>query len=280
MIGLGDASRLDLTLAAGRLPAGDGEVALGRDTAAAHGVHVGDHVELSGDGIETRQATVTGLTVMPALGPFESDRASPGSGMVLPAAMFDADTINAMASFVGVHVADGARPAAVLTALRTDYPAWHADSFTVDHLDPVRPAEIIDAQDMRSIPLLVGGLLAVTVVVGLCLVVVASVRARRRELGILRSLGFTGRQVGRSVRVQAAATMLAAVAIGAPLGIVVGRVTWRSFASRLAVVEPPATATLAIAVTVVGAVLAAVVVASIPAAMAARTRPTKILHSE
>ena len=52
------------------------------------------------------------------------------------------------------------------------------------------------------------------------------------------------------------------------------------FASRLAVVEPPATATLAIVVTVVGAVLAAVVVASIPAAMAARTRPTKILHSE
>ena len=77
VIGLGDASRLDLTLAAGRLPAGDGEVALGRDTAAAHGVHVGDHVELSGDGIETRQATVTGLTVMPALGPFESDGPRP-----------------------------------------------------------------------------------------------------------------------------------------------------------------------------------------------------------
>ena len=51
---------------------------------------------------------------------------------------------------------------------------------------------------------------------------------RRRELAILRSIGFTGRQIRRSVRTQTVATMIAALVIGVPLGVVVGRVTWRA----------------------------------------------------
>ena len=249
MIGLGRGSKLDFALADGRLPVADDEVALGAKTAARHGVGVGDRVKVGGDNLKPRRATVTGLTVLPALGPFESDRASPGDGMVLPAAMFDANDLAGLATFVGIDVAHGTDRATTLAAIRRDYKVWGADIYTVDFVKPVRPAEIVDAQGVRSIPLLVGGLLGVSVVVGLALVVAASVRGRRHELAILRALGFTGRQLRGSVRIQSVATMIAALAFGLPVGVALGRVVWRLFASRLAVVQPPSIPALGILAT-------------------------------
>jgi len=124
---------------------------------------------------------------------------------------------------------------------RHDYGAWGANGYRVEYTKPVRPAEIVDAGGMWAVPLLVGGLLGVTLMVGLSLAIFVSTRARRRELSILRALGFTGGQLSNSVRVQAVATMLAALAIGVPTGMVAGRLAWRAFASSLAVVEAPST---------------------------------------
>jgi hypothetical protein len=280
MIGLGQDSDVHFAVARGRLPAAPDEVALGARTAAAHGVGVGDEVDLRGDNFEPRRATVTGLAAFPALGPFESDRASPGDGMLLPVTMFEAADLAEFVSFVGIDLVDGADPGEALGSLREDYPAWRTDPFTVEYTEPVRPAEIINAQGMRTVPLLVGGLLGLTVIAGLSLAVFVSVRSRRREFGILRALGFTGRQVRDSVRIQAVATMLAALAIGVPIGLIVGRLAWRAFASGLAVVEAPSTPALSILATVAGGVLVAVAAASIPASMAARARPTTVLRSE
>jgi predicted lysophospholipase L1 biosynthesis ABC-type transport system permease subunit len=241
---------------------------------------VGDEVELGGDNFEARWATVTGLAVLPALGPFESDRASPGDGMVLPATMLDPAYASQLTTFVGVDLVEGADTGAALTTLRQEYPAWRADPFTVDYSRPVRPAEIVNAQGMRAVPLLVGGLLGVTVVVGLSLAVFVSVRARRRELGILRALGFTGRQLRDSVRVQAVVTILGALAMGVPAGLIVGRFAWRAFASGLAVVQPPSTPAGWILATVAGAVVVALAAASVPARMASRARAADVLRSE
>jgi hypothetical protein len=280
MIGLGRGADLDFALAEGRLPDAEDEVALGVKTAADHDVGVGDVVELRGGSIAERRATVTGLTVLPALGPFESDRASPGDGMVLPASMFPSDEIARLAAFVGIDLADGADEGGMLAALRPEYEAWGLGIYSAEYQNPVRPAEIVDTEGVRSIPLLVGALLGTSVVVGLALVVVASVRARRRELAVLRALGFTGRQVRTSVRIQTVASMLAALVIGVPLGVVIGRVVWRSFASSLAVVQPPSVPAWAILLTMAGALIAALVAAAIPATIAGRARPAVVLRSE
>ena len=280
IVGLGDGTGLDFALSAGRLPRTADEVALGTTTAADHGVGVGDQIEVAGDNIETHRVTVTGLTVLPALGPFESERMSPGEGMVLHRSMFQQDALTYLAAFVGIKVADGADRSATLTALRGDYPSWHADEFTVDFASPIRPAEIIDVESVRSVPLLVGGLLGAAVVVGLALVVGASVRARRHEFAILRALGFTGRQLRRSVRVQAMATMLGALVVGVPVGIVTGRFAWRAFASRLAVVQPPTVPVGWVVGIVVAAVIAALIAAVLPALAAGRSRPAIGLRPE
>jgi ABC-type antimicrobial peptide transport system permease subunit len=145
---------------------------------------------------------------------------------------------------------------------------------------PVRPAEIINARSLRSAPLFVGGLLVVAATVGLGVAIIISVRARRREMAILQTLGFTGRQLRGSVRVQALAMMFGGFVVGAPLGIVIGRTAWRAFATRLGV-APTTTIPMGwIALTAVGAAAVALLAASGPARGAARAKPSVSLRSE
>jgi len=159
--------------------------------------------------------------------------------------------------------------------------SWDTQGFPPDeYRGPVRPAEIVNVRSMRAVPLVVGGLLAASAAVGLAVSVLVSVRARRRELGILRALGFTGRQVGNSVRVQVLATMLAALVVGLPLGVAAGRVVWRLFASQLGVATEPSVPGGWIAVTVLGSVVLAIVVAALPARAAARIVPAAVLRQE
>ncbi len=270
----------DIAVDSGRLPISSHEVALGTQTATEHDVGVGDEVRINGRGVTARTARVTGLVVVPSLGPFESDRPSPGDGMVMPAAMLDPDYVDLLTTFVGIKVTAGTNRNTTLHAIRRSYRRWGVDEYAIDTSRPVRPPEIVDAASVRSIPLLVGGLLGTSLVLGLGVIVTASVRARRRDLAMLRTLGFTGRQLRTSVRVQAGITMLAALVIGVPIGIVAGRLAWRAFASGLAVVLAPATPVAAVAVTGVCALVAALITATVPAFLASRTRPATILRNE
>jgi predicted lysophospholipase L1 biosynthesis ABC-type transport system permease subunit len=261
----------------GELPADDDEVALGVRTAADLGVEVGDAVSVGGFG-EELQARVTGLVVFPAVGPFQSDRGSPGSGMLMPGAAVDIG-----AGFLGIE--DSAEPGAaaeVLAALSADVSRIDPDGegYMVSYDDPVRPPEIEDARSIRALPAVVGGLVALAVVIGLSFSIVVSVRSRRRELAILRSIGFTGRQIRRSVRTQTVATMIAALVIGLPLGVMAGRLTWRAFAGQLGVVPDPSSPLVWLALTILGALALALLAAAIPARMAAATRASTGLRSE
>jgi ABC-type antimicrobial peptide transport system permease subunit len=193
--------------------------------------------------------------------------------------MVDRQLLGSLLTFVGVDLAPGADERAALADLRSSLePEVNMEAVT--YRAPVRPAEIVNARSMRAVPLLVGGLLAGAAFVGLAVAVVVSVRGRRRELAILRALGFTGRQVRTSVRVQAVATIVAALVVGVPLGIAVGRVAWRAFAFRLGVVTDPSTPLWWIVATVAGSLSLGVAVAFFPARLAARINPATALRTE
>jgi hypothetical protein len=269
------------TLASGRLPAGAHQIALATRTAADLGVGIGDQVELTGEGVRPGRATVTGLVVLPALGPYVADRTGPGTGALLPAAALDPGAAPGMVSFVGIVVADGADADAVAGDLHDDFAAWDELGFqTFDYTGPVRPAEITNADAMRTVPLLVGVLLGLTGAVGQAAAVVVSVRARRRDLAVLRALGFTGRQVRNAVRVQAVAVMVTALAVGAPVGVVLGRVAWRSFAEQLGVGTEPTVPPLAVVLTIAVALAVAIGPAALPARIATRSSPATLLRTE
>jgi hypothetical protein len=278
VVALDQRAGVDFSVVEGRPPRTADEVALGTRTADERGVGVGDHIELRANGIEPRRVTVTGLAVLPPLGQFEADRAAPGEGMVLPATTLGRGA-SALITFVGIDLAPGADGADVLASLREGFTAA-SDVPPLEYDGPVRPAEIINVRSMRAAPLLVGGLLASSAAVGLTVAVVVSVRARRRDLAVLRALGFTGRQVRTSIRVQALATMAAALLVGVPLGVAAGRVAWRAFAFRLGVVADASTPVWWIVVTVAGSLAVALAAATIPARLAAQINPARALSTE
>lgn len=281
VIGLEQVSTVDLPLAEGRLPRAADEVALGSLTAADLDVGVGDRVALEGADIVADGATVTGLVVLPPLGPFVADRTAPGTGMLVSQELMSDEMLDQTAAFVGIRLDPSADRDAVFADLRDDFLAWEGNGWpTFDYLDPVRPPEIVDADRMRSVPLLAGVLLVAAAVIGLSLAVVVSVRSRRRELAILRALGFTGRQLRTSVRVQALATMAVALVVGVPVGVALGRLAWRAFASQLGVAAGPVVPVWVLAATVVGGCVVALLAAALPARTASRVDPATVLRSE
>ncbi len=249
------------TVVRGRLPRGADQIAVGAHTADAGGLHVGDTVDLAGDTIDPHPVTVTGVVVLPALGPFGADRAGPGLGILLPRESIRPDQLPRLGTFVGVRLAPGTRADDTVDWLRQGMTTWERNhGNTREFVAPVRPPEIIDAGSVRSIPELVGILFAAATLTELGIAVALSVRSRRRELGTLRALGFTRRQLHRSVGVQAVATMAAALAISIPFGVVLGRVAWRAFADRLGVLTDPSTSLLALLTASLGALVIAWVV--------------------
>jgi hypothetical protein len=276
-----------LTLLSGALPGTAHEVAIGAATAKDRDVGVGDTVEIGGF-VSPRPAKVSGIVVFPTVGPFGSDRVSIGRGLLLPDALFDAedladlrDVVSGLSAFVGVELEDGAPKDAAVTRLRGELGALDRNGVPgVTYPEAVRPAEIIDAADTRSLPVTVGVVLAVAAVLGLAVASWASARARRRDLAVLRAFGLSGGQVRRTVWVQSVATMVGALLVGVPLGVVAGRLLWRAFADQLGVLADPASPWSAVVLGVVGGLLAAFLAAVVPGELAARTSPAAGLRAE
>ena len=58
-----------------------------------------------------------------------------------------------------------------------------------------RPAEIVNYRSMGATPAILGAALAVGAISALVLTLTSSVRRRRRDLALLKALGFTRRQL-------------------------------------------------------------------------------------
>jgi hypothetical protein len=281
LIGFDKSSTVDVTIVRGRLPATAGEVALGARTAAEKNLELGDKVTVEGYEVPSRRAKVTAIVVLPPLGPFQADRTAPGRGILIPEAMLKHSVVSKAVTFVGIKLDPGVDSSAALADLRDEIGPWDPTGYPVlRYSKPIRPPEIINARAVRVAPLLVGGLLVLAATIGLAVAIVVSVRARRREMAVLRALGFTSRQLRVSVRVQALAMMLGGFVVGAPLGIAIGRIAWRAFASGLGVVTVTSTPVAWVIATAVGGAVVAALAAAGPARIAARTKPAVTLRAE
>jgi hypothetical protein len=281
ILAFGQTSERDVAVVRGRLPRTSREVALGADTAADLDLGIGDSVHVEGFEVVPTDARVTGTVVLPALGPFQGDRAAPGRGVLVPNAMLTKDAAAGALTFVGVRFRPDVDEISARDAISRASPRWAPKGFPITrYAKPVRPAEILNARSVRRAPLLVAALLVLAATIGLTGAIFNSVRSRRHDLAVLRTLGFTARQLRQSVRVQALATVLGGVAIGVPLGLIAGRLAWQAFAFRLGVVTSPSTPIAWIAATIVGGIVAALLAAAIPARIAARATPATRLHAE
>jgi ABC-type antimicrobial peptide transport system permease subunit len=110
--------------------------------------------------------------------------------------------------------------------------------------------------------------------------VVVSVARRRRESGLLKALGFLRGQLAAIVFWQAATAATVGIVVGVPLGMATGRAIWRAFAREVGVVPATVFPAWLIAVLGGGFLVAALVVAVVPALTAARARAYAVLRAE
>jgi len=101
---------------------------------------------------------------------------------------------------------------------------------------------------------------------------VVSVIGRRREMGLLKAIGFVNGQIGASVLWQATAVALVGIVVGVPLGIVLGRVIWNAFATNLGAVPLPTVPASTIMALALGVLVVANLLAVVPAFASARTQ--------
>jgi FtsX-like permease family len=146
---------------------------------------------------------------------------------------------------------------------------------------PTVPTSLVNFGEAVNFPLILGFVLAVFGVATLLHLLVVSIVRRRREMGLLKALGFVNVQVRATVLWQATTVALVGLVIGIPLGVVVGRVVWNAFATNLGAVPVAAVPALAIAVLAVGVFAVANVLAVLPALTSARKRSVgQLLRTE
>ena len=144
---------------------------------------------------------------------------------------------------------------------------------------PVTPVSLINFGEAVNFPLIFGAMLALFGAATLAHLLVVSVSRRRRDLGLLRVVGFVNRQIGATVAWQATTLALIGVVIGVPVGVAVGEVVWRAFATNLGVVPVAVVPAALISVLVAAVLVAANVIAVLPALLAVRSKPGELLRT-
>ncbi|HEY2266930.1 MAG TPA: FtsX-like permease family protein [Streptosporangiaceae bacterium] len=277
---------------AGRPLTGGNQIELGTVTLAALGKKIGDTVRI-GIAPYTRTAVITGTVTLPSFGIGGAEHVSLGRGAMLPEATLLAVTgattpaasanqaIPAFPSAVAIDWAPGstaAQRAALIHRVTSANPDGTPGG-TYEMRSALASA-VINTEQMGGQPLALGIGLAAAAVLSRALTVLSLVRRRRHELALLKIIGMTRGQIRAVIAWQTTLTLLIAVVVGGPLGVVGGRLAWRAFAGSLGVapiVEVP------LAVVVVGLVvlvLAGDLLAALPAAVAARTRAAVELRAE
>jgi hypothetical protein len=265
------------TIVRGHRPDGPDEVVLGARTMDRLGVGIGDQVTAGRDG---RRFEVVGQAVFAGLGTYPgADRTELGKG-----AMFNRGSMAEVGE--GFGFASLVLRAADADGLRTALDRIFGDqaaAIDAEQIEvfqaPQRPADVQSLARVRSTPLVIAAVLATLGGAAFAFVLVSGVRARRREIALLKTFGFRRRDVTGTVVWQATATAVVAVAIGVPLGMIAGRVGWSILADVLGV-GGSAALPADLLVVVVGAVLVANLIAVAPGLIAARTRPAAMLRSE
>jgi predicted lysophospholipase L1 biosynthesis ABC-type transport system permease subunit len=111
-------------------------------------------------------------------------------------------------------------------------------------------------------------------------VLVTSIRRRRRDLAILKTLGFQRGQLTSAVAWQATTLSILALLIGLPVGVATGRWIWTGFADQLGILPSPAIPVAALLLTIPATLVLANLIAFLPGRAAGRVQAATVLRTE
>ena len=275
-----------LVAVSGRLPARSGEIALGSSTMRLVGTHTGAVVPVRFASPSGRTRTVPFRVVGTAALPtgVGDGEVGLGTGAVLTLGGYEqaqcphgaahekcVQSILGNTAVLASATGGGAGHAAIERAISADR---NYDG------TPITPTSLVNFGEAVDFPLILGVILAIFGAATLTHLLIVSVGRRRREMGLLKALGFVSRQVGATVYWQATAVTLVGLVVGVPIGVALGRVIWRAFALNIGVVPEPVVEVGLIAGLMAAVLAGAFVLAGGPALAAARARPARLLRVE
>jgi len=263
------------------------EIVLGANTLADLHKRVGDTVEVSNGTATPTRLRIVGTATLPAIGPGIGFHLEIGTGAVLDDTLIPAgfghrgfgEHDGPEAIFVRLR-GDAKRKAALHSLRRIAAALYTTGDGAPSVVSVQRPAEIVNYGALGTTPAALGAALAGGAVIALGLTLLASVRRRRGDLALLKTLGFTRRQLAATVAWQSTVAVGIGTLVGVPIGIVLGRWLWDVFSRQVHVVPASSVPTGSIILIAVGALVLANMVAAIPARQAARTPTALLLRAE
>jgi ABC-type antimicrobial peptide transport system permease subunit len=285
-----------LTMLAGRPPAAQDEIALGAQTLRDIHARVGQTIPVAVEQISAglpsvrRDMRITGVAVLPAFGRGSFTPTGLGSGAVTTASLLsvlsapDATTLChtrvTCYSFFLIRLRPGTDAAAATAALTGSVTRAGCPPGSCAVVTDQRPGDIKDYASVRDTPLVLAAVLIVFAVGTLAHVLLTGVRRRRRDLALLKTLGFERSQVLGVVAWEASAFAVVALLIGLPLGILAGRWAWAYFANAAGAPADASVPLTAVLLAIPVTLALAIAIAAWPGWTAARLRPAAVLRAE
>lgn len=271
---------MPVELVHGTVPHGRSQVALGGLTMRRLGVDLGDTVRLGvPGGTRSVSAEVVGEAVFPSIGvELMADTTGLGSGVYVP---FPTATRITPAPQTGVAVrfTPGASAAARRAALAPFEPAIRrGQAFRVSGVQ--RPDNVVALAEIGPLPGVLVGSLALVVVAEFALTLVSAARSRRRDLAVLKSMGFVRRQLVGLVLWEGVVAAAVATFLGAVVGVALGRYAWLIMTGDLAIADTTVTPLASVGMVGLAVVVGTALVGVVPAWLAARRPVATELASE
>jgi ABC-type lipoprotein release transport system permease subunit len=259
-------------IVAGRAPETPDEVALGAVTLRAAHKHIGDRVTASQQG-GTRTYRVVGRVVLPTIA-----EAQPLADSALFTVAGLAPILqkgNNETHYLLVSYAPGTNVPTIRRALTADRRVRN-----VSARPAAAPLEIGRVRQINAFPAVLAALLAILALVAVGHTLVTSVRRRRRELAVFKTIGFRRRQIAAAVAWQATTVGVIGLVVGIPVGLVIGRLVWRAVANSLGIAVVTSVSVWWLVGLAVATLALVNVLAFLPARAAARTKPAVALRAE
>jgi hypothetical protein len=279
-------------IVAGREPTGIGEIALGTQTLDAAHAHIGSTATMSiiapgGKTISGPVRVVGEVAFPPVIG---AGGLGNGAVMALPAvlrfACGDGPAADRCRTVLNDKIeGDGFTDWGLLVAVAPT-PQGRAvlasleQRLSNDVNVITAPINLVNFGASVNFPELLGLTLALFGVATLLHLLLVSVARRRRELAVLKVLGFVRLQVRAAVCWQALTIGVVGIVVGLPVGIAIGHVAWGAFVHDVGAIPSTVVPVGQLAVIGAAVVVVGLLLALLPSTLASNVRPAVALREQ
>ena len=249
----------------GRPPSAPGEIALGAITMERAGADLGDTVSMRYLD-RTHELVVVGEAVIN-----DGYEDIPGAGAIVDDEWLRSVDPENYPTDVLVRFAPESKEAGIRAM---------QEAFPDSAVGPIVQTGIRDLQRIDSWLTVLAAFAAALAAATFAHALIVTVRRHQRQIGVLRALGFSRRQVRSSVAWLASLVVVAAAVIGVPAGTALGRWGWGRFADNLGVPAVPMVSPATLVLAAVAALIVAHLIAIPVGWRAARVRPIDALRAE